>query len=401
VLVADCNLQIYSRLTNEKIFESRDMLSKRRIFKPEISYFYKDLERPSMERLLKSTDLKNLFSDILNHAFDAIIFYLPVKNKKGIIIDFEFVYMNDSAFKFLSGTREKYIGKNFLTLFPYAAIDGMFDAFKKTAETGKPTEGIYYYEEGEYKGWYRDSVVKHGQGIIVYFRDVSTQKSLELEVEEKTKELENLLKEKEILLKETHHRIKNNLQLLASMINLQSNNIEDQHFREMCNVTRQRIINIARIHQGFYESRNYSSIKFNKFIREIVESLLELYIPDDKKIKINYEIEEVDLGINYSVNIGLIVNELITNSIKHAFNDTSAGKIKIIVKELGGSLKLLVEDNGKGIPPDFKIEESNSIGLMLVESLVEQMNGTLEFTGSSGTTIKINIPNIPKIKDAV
>jgi two-component sensor histidine kinase len=352
-----------------------------------------------MDRLLKTTVLKDLFADILNNAFDAIIFYLPIKNKKGIIVDFEFVYMNDSAFKFLSGNREKYIGKNFLTLFPYAAIDGMFDAFKKTAETGKSSEGIYYYEEGEYKGWYRDSVVKHGNGIIVYFRDVSSQKYLELEVEEKTKELENLLKEKELLLKETHHRIKNNLQLLASMINLQSNNIEDPRFRELFDVTRQRIINMARVHQGFYESRNFTSIKFNKFIREIVAFLFELYIPAERKIEINYEIEEVDLGINYSVNIGLIVNELITNSIKHAFNETSSGKINIIIKTSDGNLNLIVEDNGTGLRPDFKIEELNSFGLMLVESLVEQMHGTLRFTGASKTTVNINIPNIPKKPD--
>lgn len=347
-----------------------------------------------MERLLKSGDVKELLSDILNNSFDGIVFYIPVRNKKGIIVDFEFVYLNDSAFKILSGTREKYIGKSFLNLFPYAAIDGMFDAFKNTAETGRPSEGIYYYEEGEYKGWYRDSVVKHGNGIIVYFRDVSSQKYMELELEEKTKDLERLLKEKELLLKETHHRVKNNLQLLASMINLQSSNIEDEYYRELFDAARQRIINMARVHQGFYESRNYTSIKFNKFIKEIAEFLLDLYIPDHKRIEINYNIEEIDLGINYSVNIGLIINELITNSIKHAFTETQTGKINIIINCTDDTLLLVVEDNGKGMPADLNKEKSNSLGLILIESLVDQMKGTVECISASGTTFKIIIPNL-------
>jgi hypothetical protein len=280
-----------------------------------------------MDRLKESLALQDLSSVIINNAFDGIVYYLPINDENNIVIDFEFVFLNDSALKFLTGTKEKYLGKSFLSLFPYAAEDGMYDAFRRTAETGKPSEGIYYYEYGEYRGWYRNSIIKYRDGIIVYFRDVTDQKSLEVEVESKTKELEKLLKEKEILLKEVNHRIKNNLQLLVSMLNLQSNYVEDQTLRDLLNVSCQRIITIATIHQNLYENINDFSINLNKFVREIVRSLLNLYNDHNDKVKMNYEIEDVELSLNYSVNISLIINELITNSLKHAFNGIPAGEI--------------------------------------------------------------------------
>jgi two-component sensor histidine kinase len=301
--------------------------------------------------------------------------------------------MNDTAFKFLSGSREKYIGKSFLSLFPYALTDGMFDAFKGTAETGIPSEGIYYYDYGEYKGWYRDSVIKFDEGIIVYFRDITHQKKLELELENKSRELANLLQEKNLLLKETHHRIKNNLQLLASLVNLQSANIKDPYYREMLNIDRHRILNIAKIHEGFYENNNFSSVNFKKYIMDLTSSLISSYIQFNTKIDVKYIIEEVEIGLNHSINIGLIINELFINSIKYAFQNREIGNILISLKRKNDILEIIISDDGKGMNTDlFYSENSDTSGILIVKSLVNQMDGTIELKSIQGTSYLINIP---------
>lgn len=333
----------------------------------------------------------NISSFIINNAFDSIIYYKPVKDYSNNIIDFEFVYMNDSAFKILTGTKEKYIGKRFLALFPYAEVDGMYAAFKKTAETGIPSENDYYYEFGEYKGWYRDSVIKYGEGIIVYFRDITDKKLLIIENQNKSAELEKLLKEKELLLKETHHRIKNNLQLIVSMISLQSDKIAEPQSLELLEVTKLRIANIARIHERLYEDKKFSSINLKTFIKEIADALLLNFNYDRKKIEFKYEIEEIEFDLNYNVNICLIINELLTNSIKHAFGETDGGEIRINLKQEGDNIIFIVSDNGGGLPDNFKLEDFNSLGLTIVKSLVNQMDGKIRIESPPGTTFSISI----------
>ena len=342
---------------------------------------------------METLNSDNISSFIINNAFDSIVYYKPVKDYSNNIIDFEFVYMNDSAFKILTGTKEKYLGKRFPTLFPYAEVDGMFVAFKKTAETGIPSENDYYYEYGEYKGWYRDSVIKYGEGIIVYFRDITDKKLLTIENQNKSVELEKLLKEKELLLKETHHRIKNNLQLIVSMISLQSDKIADPQFLELLEVTKLRIANIARIHERLYQDKKFSSINLKTFIKEITNSLLLNFNHDKKKIEFKFEIEEIELNLNYTVNICLIINELLTNSIKHAFGETDGGEVRINLKQEGDNVTLIVSDTGRGLPENFKFEDFNTLGLTIVKSLVNQMDGKIKIESSPGTRIFIGISN--------
>lgn len=330
--------------------------------------------------------------NIVNNAFDAIVYYVPIRDNKNEIIDFKFIYMNDSALKILSGTKEKYLGHTFLELFPYAVKDGMYEAFKKTAETGIPSEDTYYYEYGEYRGWYRDSIIKYREGIVVYFRDVTGQKLLELELKNKSEELQKLLKEKEILLRETHHRIKNNLQLIASMLNLQGQNINDPYFLEILNTCKERIFNIARIHQRFYEDKSFSSINLKLLIDEISKSLNDAHEKEKRNIRFIHEISEIKLDLNETVYVGLIINELLTNCFKYAFKGRSDGEIKVIINEKDDNFHIIISDNGIGMPKDFNLDKLETLGLSLVYSLVEQMNGTFEITSSNGTTCLVTFP---------
>ncbi|HZW38091.1 MAG TPA: histidine kinase dimerization/phosphoacceptor domain -containing protein [Ignavibacteriaceae bacterium] len=351
-----------------------------------------------MNKITTAFELDALSNIILNNAFDAIVYYIPVKNEKGELIDFKFYYMNESALNTLTGSKEKYLSNRFLELFPYAKIDGMYDAFKKSYETGEPIEEVFYYKEGEYEGWYRDSIIKYGDGIIVYFRDVTSQKQLELKLKEKTIELEKLVKEKETLLKETHHRIKNNLQIIASMLSLQSYEITDPHYLNLFNVSKQRIGTIALIHQKLYEDRNNQAVDFNNFVEELAQSLLSIYNDDNKKITLRFNIEPLELRLNHSVNIGLIINELLTNCFKYAFPNQKSGEILLTIKEEESKIILIVADNGAGMSKDVGFDNYNSLGLLIVKSLVDQMNGKIEFEDiKKGTAFKITIPYVKDI----
>jgi two-component sensor histidine kinase len=340
-----------------------------------------------MESLKKLINSSELLSIILNNAFDSIACYAPVKNEAGEIIDFNFIYLNDSALSTIYGRKEDYLGKSFLSLFPYAATDGMFDMFKKTTETGSPMEENFYYEHGNYKGWYRDSAVSYGDVLIVYFRDVTEQKELEIR-------LKKLVKEKDILLKETHHRVKNNLQVISSLMNLQGKKFDNPKYFDTCLTCKQRVMAMANIHQRLYEDQDFQSVNIKAFVKEMITSAKSNYDNFTKKINLVFDVDDVRLNLNSSVNLGLIINELLTNSIKYAFDSRDTGSIKIEVKQTDHSLRLCISDDGKGLPENFDIQKSESLGFLLVQSLVDQMEGEMVLDSSAGTKIIITLPNV-------
>ena len=342
----------------------------------------------SLEKLEQHT----LFSVILNNAFDAIVCYTPVKNEQGEITDFRFIYLNDSAFKILSGVRENYIGRTFLELFPGALYDGMFDAFKHTEETGNAFEDIFYYEYGEYKGWYRNSIIKYQNGLIVFFRDVSHQKALELELQAEKEKLEQILKDKEILLKEVHHRVKNNLQIISSLMRLQGLSIDDKTLQDSCLNCQRRISSMALIHHDLYKHNDLESINLSSFITESIKIHQSLYNGKTVNIRYYQVIEAVHLDLSTFVNIALIITELLTNSIKHAFTGRKDGEIRISITPQNGNVIIRFSDNGIGITPLPDLNTIPTLGLTLVNSIVEQLNGKIEIENSGGTICSIVFP---------
>jgi two-component sensor histidine kinase len=327
-------------------------------------------------------DLKALFPLIFNNAFDAIVVYKSVKGDNGESIDFIFRYMNDSAFNILKGTREDYIGKRFLPLFPYAIEDGMYNLFKSVTETGIPAEKDFYYDYGEYKGWYRDSVVPYDGGLIVYFRDITEQKGLEIK-------LKHSLKEKEILLKEIHHRIKNNLQIVASIINLQSNYVKDPEDVHLFVESQNQINAVALVHQKLYEGVTLSSINFENYIKELIKTLFETYQVKKDKINLIFDIDNLEIGSDLAISLGLILNELITNALKYAFPAGRSGEIRISIKSGTDSINVIVEDNGVGFPEHLNFRNTESLGMQLANSLTEQYNGEIRLERLNGTKFKL------------
>ncbi|MFT5818806.1 MAG: PAS domain S-box-containing protein [Crocinitomix sp.] len=214
--------------------------------------------------------------------------------------------------------------------------------------------------------------------VIVITRDVTDK------VEFETQLIESV-KEKEILLKEVHHRVKNNLQVISSILNLQSSYVEDEKTLEIINESQNRIRSMSYIHESLYQTKDFSSIDFHDYITNLVQNLVHSYQLFTGKTKLNLDIEKVQLILDQAIPCGLILNELVSNSLKYAYPEETGGEIEIEIKEKDGKINIRVEDFGVGLPEGFKIEDSDSLGLGLVDTLVDQIDGELILKTGGGT----------------
>lgn len=220
-------------------------------------------------------------------------------------------------------------------------------------------------------------------GWVMVVNDITEQKL-------KEEQIKSSLLEKEILLKEIHHRVKNNMQIVSSLLSLQAGYLNDDKLREVFNDIRNRIKALALIHEYLYKSKELTKINFPNYIKDLINNLFLSYRVDLNNYKLMMAFDDIDFDIDTSINLGIITNELVTNSIKHAFNSgkNSENIIKIILKEKNNNINIIISDNGIGL--NNKINFKNSLGLQLVETLVAQLEGTLDIKGGNGLMYKIN-----------
>lgn len=214
--------------------------------------------------------------------------------------------------------------------------------------------------------------------ISLVAHDITEKKKSEKEIVES-------LKEKEVLLKEIHHRVKNNLQVISSILNLQSSFVKDKKTLDILDESRNRIRSMAIIHENLYRTTNFSSIDFSSYLHNLSTNLISSYYVQTGEIKLEVEMEKIDLVLDQAIPCGLMVNELITNSIKYAFPDKRDGTIFIGLKDVNNVIHLSIEDNGVGLPEGFDILKSDTLGLQLVATLVEQLDGEITVNNSHGT----------------
>jgi two-component sensor histidine kinase len=233
--------------------------------------------------------------------------------------------------------------------------------------------------------------------IALAFRNKNIQKELKIkEIEtsllkienEKNSMIKKSLKEKEVLLKEIHHRVKNNLQVVSSLLGLQSSNIEDENVKKIFAESKNKIQAISLIHQTLYQNKDLAEIDMDEYFKNMYVHILSLFGHEAKKVEFQLYTNNIKFDIDTSVPIALIFNELVTNSLKYAFRDLQGGQLKVELTKLKeGVFCLKVEDNGRG----FKTEEmrKNSLGLQLVQMLSSQLNGSFECNSDNGTKISI------------
>lgn len=219
-------------------------------------------------------------------------------------------------------------------------------------------------------------------GAIESIRDVTDAKIAE-------EKLLLSVKEKEILLKEIHHRVKNNLQVISSLLNLQSNYITDLSDLNVFKNSQTQILSMAAIHEKLYQSGDFSNINLRDFLKDLVNQLLSFYNKNDSKIIIRYNIEDVFISMDYAIPLSMLINEIVTNSLKYAFPDGS-GELYVGLSE-GKDNKYLLEiyDDGNGFTEDAALHGKRTFGLKLIDTLVTQLNGTMTRSTDNGTRYEI------------
>jgi len=214
-----------------------------------------------------------------------------------------------------------------------------------------------------------------------------------------TKQAEEKIKasllEKETMLKEIHHRVKNNLQVISSLLELQSSYVQDEKSREIFQESQDRVSTMAKIHTMLCQSEDMSGVDFGGFIGDLAGRLQQSYGIAGSRVGIHVNVD-VSLTIETSIPCGLILNELVSNALKHAFPEGRGGEVNISMIKAGDRLVLTVQDNGIGFPEAVDFQNTKSLGLELVNLLVGQMNGAITLTVEGGTTFTITFPAVSK-----
>lgn len=235
-------------------------------------------------------------------------------------------------------------------------------------------------------------------GVLRYkgvLRDLSLTAEIDRarETEKTNQILEQANKEKETLLKEIHHRVKNNLQVISSILRLQSSFVKDPSILRILEESQQRILSMSMIHETLYKSNNFASINMAEYFDELLEDLINSYQQNPKlSISVDKKIEDIHLILDQAIPCGLIVNEVITNSLKYAFDQRTSGRISVQFTEIGDDYLLEIGDDGPGLPPGFDLKEPETLGIQLIITLSEQLDGKLEINQNKGLMYSVRFP---------
>jgi PAS domain S-box-containing protein len=322
----------------------------------------------------------------------------------GIDLKWRCTFINLSASKMLGGKPEDFYNKNMHDLIhnkhedgtPYSIEECPISVAIKLRENKRVENEVFWRLDGTYiPVEYTASPIMSNndiKGVVITFSDITERK-------ETFEKLSNSLQEKVVLLKEVHHRVKNNLQIISSLLNLQSQYIKEDSAHEIFKESQNRIRSMALIHEKLYQTSNMSRLNFAGYVHELVMNLLHSY---DTTGKINFrmDIEDVLLNIDTAITLGLSINEIVSNSLKHAFGNRQ-GEIFISFKERSkDNFCLIISDNGKGLPAHVDFKNTSSLGLQLVNTLIEQLEGTIEMDNKNGTKFTINF-SAPSEKENV
>lgn len=205
--------------------------------------------------------------------------------------------------------------------------------------------------------------------------------------------LRSLLEEKDSLLKEVHHRVKNNLQVVSSLLKLETRKIHNPEVQNLLRDTRNRVHSMALLHETLYQSDNLAKVSFPQYVKNVCNHVARSYASGTGNIRLRHEIDDVSLNLDLAISAGLIITELVSNAFKHAFPSHSEGEVLVELHAAPGDrLILRVSDNGIGMDPEMSLHDATSLGMLLVHNLTRQLDGQLTFSGVQGTVFEIEFP---------
>jgi two-component sensor histidine kinase/tetratricopeptide (TPR) repeat protein/GAF domain-containing protein len=291
--------------------------------------------------------------------------------------------LNSQAEHFLHDleTTGDLVGRHVSEITPSEGRESRVHAYEEVLRTGIPYFGQHKISTSSGFRYYQVKAFRMGSRVGMSISDVS-------EMMQMRDSLQASLHEKEVMLKEIHHRVKNNMQVISSLLNLQSRYITDAQALEYFKQSVQRVNTMALVHEKLYQSENLAEVRMDAYIEEFVQ-LLRTSFREKKHIEIVTTVEPVRLSIDAAVPVGLIINELLTNAMKYAFAGRDAGTISITLMHHGTSCRLQIADNGVGLPADVTMENPSTLGMQLVSALSAQLAGTVEVHRDGGTEFVI------------
>ncbi len=311
--------------------------------------------------------------------------YTILMDTEGIIVD-----VNNATTSITGIPREEIIGKTLSNTDIILKEDNVIqlDRFSKILNKKE----IQHYEarlmdKFEKERWVnvkittieRENNVRY---VLIIASDITDSKQFE-------KELKDSLREKEVLLQEIHHRVKNNMQIISSLLNIQTRYLDDEESINVLKESQNRVRSMSMIHEKLYRSNNFNQVNFADYIESLVWDLFYSYSIEKGTIQPVLDIDDVKLNIETSVPLGLIITELVSNSLKYAFPNNITGKLMVSLKILNNGYKLTISDDGIGFPKTINFKNTDSLGLQLVNSLTDQIDGKLELKSDNGTEFSV------------
>lgn len=334
------------------------------------------------------------------------------KDGIAIVQGYKVVYVNPGLANLVGYPVEEIIGKS---IIPFLSQESVFDllTIMKKSLLGEPVPN-FFLTHIVHRDGHKIEIEANGTTILWdgkkahlgIIRDVTERNRIEEElrkysenleemVAERTEKLNKSIEEKEVLLREVHHRVKNNLQIIISLLNLQSRYITDEKTLAAIRESQNRVKAMALVHEKLHQSTDISKINLDDYIKFLANSLFRFYGMTGKGLRLTTDIQDIYLDINTTIPLGLITNELVSNSLKYAFPKERKGEISIAITQEDHVLTVVFRDNGVGIPPELDWRNAKSLGLRLVISLVEQLQGTIELDRTSGTVFTMVLHEKP------
>ncbi len=336
----------------------------------------------------RMTEKRIQLDEYLGQAFDRIPVAMIVVNQRG-----EITRLNQLAETTFGYSSEELIGQTVEKLIP-PRYHGVHPAYRNgfLAETnarpmgaGRDLSGLRK-DGSEFPVEIGINPVQTGEGpmVLSVILDLSERKQSE-------KRIQDALQQKELLLREVHHRVKNNLQVIHSLLDLQALKSEDKAVAGMLRESQNRIRSMSLIHQTLYQSQNFARVDFQRFLNELLPRLTEAYGTTAGQVKIEIRAHEVSLPINEAIPCGLIVNELVSNALKHGFDSHQSGTITVAIRQdEHNEVALSISNDGKHIPEDFDLLQTGSLGLQLVQLLTRQLHGVLDIQRGHPTRFSLH-----------
>ncbi len=345
----------------------------------------------TIEKALRLTE--RFYRSLIDYSSDAF----SIVSTDGTIL-----YVSESVRSFLGYTPIDLIGESLLT-YIHPDDEEVFPRILSHEKT--KTEGSPFFEyrflHADWSWRFLESSARtildernELVSTVLYTRDVTRRKEVELELQRERERLMRSLEEKNVLLREIHHRVKNNMQIITSLLQLQARATDDRRLAEQFTVCIQRIKSMSLIHERLYQSDNLSSIHFTTYLRSLIADLQRAYASDRPAPTLTSDLDEVVMDIEQAIPCGLIVHEILANAFAHAHPapNGAAEAIDVLLRAGDDTISLEIGDNGVGMPAGDAARESDTLGTTLIAQLIQQIDGTMSVDTKGGTRYRIAFP---------